>query len=209
MAKGLNVILRSVAPRASIQQPYALTRSLELLNRKQLRGLVQDLQAQLDARACPALVANQISTERWTLLDAGNLVTTNEDAAVAATDNATGITWLLASSDKHYRNDGPAGAYVKGLATLGYTDWRLPTEPELLNGPRDITAYQPAVHKPFRKGVKPEAHWSSSPDPESAVYARYVSFDDGNSNILRRNGGFRVLACRGGLGAVGGVSPGQ
>ena len=50
---------------------------------------------------------------------------------------------------------------------------------------------------------------SSSPDPESADYARNVSFNNGNSNINHRNNDYHVLACRGGLGAVGGVSPGE
>ena len=149
--------------------------------------------------------------DRFTLLGTDGQPLTGTIAAtqvVAIHDALTGLTWQAVSSTKRYTNDGAADEYAKSLTTLGYTDWRVANELELLSI-RDESTCNPAVLPPFRAGVKPAYHWSSSPDPESAVCARGVSFNYGYSDFDHRYVGYHVLACRGGLGAVGGVSPGQ
>ena len=134
---------------------------------------------------------------------------TQETSAWSATfDCATHTTWQLCSSFQRYSNHGPAEKFAKSLSTCGKSDWRV-AEIEELESIRELANF-PAVPNPkYFPSVNDEWHWSSSPDPESAGYARYVSFGGGGSDVNHRDYAYHVLACRGGLGAVGGVSPGQ
>ena len=145
---------------------------------------------------------------RFQLLAPDGSEATDETEAVAAIDMQTGLTWTLNSSPERLRNDGPAEQYAHGLTTAGHTDWRLPTEDELRTLVYESVQQGAMVPSPFRAGVKPNWHWSSSPVPGDPGYARIVSFGYGDSSYARRSVVCHVLACRGGV-APAGVSPGQ
>ncbi len=122
-------------------------------------------------------------------------------------DTATGLIWeghptsgFRASSNLHTNYDstiygtqsqidaatnsiGYKNA-VNASALCGYTNWRLPTETELeglvltgVGSPTIDTTWFPNTGTWY---------WTSTPDPYSAVYARYVQFYDGSTGINAR-----------------------
>ena len=77
-----------------------------------------------------------------------------------------------------YLNWSDAKNYCKNLTFAGYSDWRLPTENELLSI-TDDTIYNPAIKKEF-KYVKSSAYWSSTPNVSDSKNAWNVYFDYAN-----------------------------
>jgi hypothetical protein len=186
-------------------QPTKLAAALKHILALEIIG-TDAIQAADDALAS---FEKAIGPDRFTLLDPTGASTLNELEAIAAHDALTGITWLLDSSAENFRNDGPAEAYCKDLSTLGRSDWRLPTEPEL-KSIVDLDNEEKAICAPFIKGAKARYHWSSSPFPGVEDFARVVCFYGGYSSGGHRSFVFPVLACAGGFaGSAGVASPGQ
>ena len=67
--------------------------------------------------------------------------------------------------------------HCRNLTFAGYSDWRLPSEDELLSI-TDDSRYKPAIKKEF-KYVNGWYYWSSTPDVSDSKYAWSVNFNGG------------------------------
>lgn len=158
--------------------------------------------------ATHALAQHQLAiSDRFVLRDADNNDTVDTAAALTCYDRQTNLTWQRVSSADRYEH-ADAITHAASLDFAGFKDWRLPTILEL-ESIRDLSVFSPAVAAPFRQGVRPNWHWSSSLVPEVVDYARGVYFLNGYSYLYDRGFEAFVLAVRGGAGAVVGALPGQ
>ena len=86
-------------------------------------------------------------------------------------DNNTGLMWQQRMPTEGYTL-GDAGSYCSSLTYAGYSDWRLPTQQELLTIV-DISRYDPALDTSYFPDTPSYDFWSSS--------AWIVSFYDGDT----------------------------
>ena len=97
--------------------------------------------------------------------------------------NTTKLNW------KNARN------YCRNLNFAGYSDWRLPTENELLSI-TDDTIYNPAIKKEF-KYVRNNYYWSSTPNISSSRNSMWnVNFYDGYDYYYYEIGKYYVRCVR-------------
>ncbi len=68
---------------------------------------------------------------------------------------------------------------------LGLRDWRLWTLDEA-EAIRDISRYNPAVDTDVFDDIKPDFHWTASPDASDEAYAWCVDFHYGYAGLVRR-----------------------
>ena len=69
--------------------------------------------------------------------------------------------------------------HCKKLELIGYTDWRLPTQEQLLTI-TNKNRFNPSI-KPEFKNISSSYYWSSSPNISFKNFAWYTSFKDGHS----------------------------
>jgi len=118
------------------------------------------------------------------------------------TDNVTGLIWQSSPNGMYYNwykasgtphatyNPGGAVDVCGNLSLAGYTDWRLPTDKELLSIV-DYENAQPAIDQAFFPGtVFDFPYWTSMTYANDSIYAWAVFFRDGQVNINDKNGSF-------------------
>ena len=119
-------------------------------------------------------------------------------------DEPNGLEWQ-ASDDSTRRSFKDAEAYCAQLSLAGRSDWRLPTEEELLSLV-DRKAYKPAINGGLFPGTKSEFYWSSTPVADyPADCAWGVHFLNGNTRFYFRDDTGFVRAVR----SVSPAAPGQ
>jgi|SRR5579859_5841404 len=158
-------------------------------------GFPQRISICVDSTTPPAPPARSIGTYLVAGIgrDAGTVV-----------DELNGLQWQT-DDDGIRRKLTEAEKYCAKLRLADYTDWRLPTEEELLTLV-DRKRYSPAINIELFPNTASEFYWSSTPYAYGpADYAWGVYFDDGDTGIDGRDSGGFVRAVR----SVVPASPGQ
>lgn len=106
-----------------------------------------------------------------------NLSSYTDNGDDTITDNITGLIWQK-EDDNTVRTWAAAEAYCNSLTLGGQTDWRLPTEKELIT----IVNYSipfpgPAINTAYFPSTDPTRYWSST---ETYLEALYVGFSEGS-----------------------------
>lgn len=97
-------------------------------------------------------------------------------------DPSTNLIWEDTEHVQEVKiNHIQARGYCNSLTLGGFTDWRLPTLPELMTI-IDYKRYKPAILKEFRYVDKDTLYWSSTPFARSADEYWGVSFKDGGTD---------------------------
>lgn len=98
------------------------------------------------------------------------------------TDKVTGLMWQQVADAGTY-NWNDAKKHCVGLALAGHSDWRLPTQIELISIVDYTQASPKAVIDPVAFPSEPaDLFWSSSPVAGSPSGAWGVRFDSGSTN---------------------------
>lgn len=93
------------------------------------------------------------------------------------TDNVTDLMWQK-QDDGLTRNWNDAGRYCGGLSLGGQTDWRLPSDIELMSIV-DYGAYSPSINTTFFPNTQSSDYWSSSTAAPNIASAWIESFING------------------------------
>lgn len=118
----------------------------------------------------------------------------------------TGLMWKRCAEGQTWSGttcSGSASAYDWGTAisltssSAGHSDWRLPTQNELLNIV-EYQAYTPAINAAIFPNTASSTFWSASPYANVASYAWYVYFDNGSASPGNRSDASAVRLVRGG-----------
>jgi len=140
------------------------------------------------------------------LLQAGPRIATRlvarDDGTVV--DQLNGLQWQ-SQDDGTNRKFADAEKYCKELRLAGFTDWRLPSEEELLSIV-DRSVYKPAIDKKLFPGTRSDFYWSSTPVaeyPDDCAWGVFFSY--GSTFIYYSDGLGFVRAVR----SVSPASPGQ
>jgi hypothetical protein len=96
-------------------------------------------------------------------------------------DNKTGLIWEQQPEDAQYSWEG-ALLHCAGLALGGNSDWRAPTKLEL----ETLVAFRvappgPTIDSQVFPGTKAGSYWTSTASARNAVFAWYITFDQGAS----------------------------
>jgi len=92
-----------------------------------------------------------------------------------------GLQWQDNRDAKTVQRDWEgAKSYCTNLTLDGYSDWRLPSYPELLTIV-DYTKYKPAIKTGFKNTATDDWYWSASPDVNRDSSAWVVDFDGGST----------------------------
>jgi hypothetical protein len=118
----------------------------------------------------------------------------NGDGTV--TDNVTGLMWQQAvavpSATYTWAN---AVAYCPTLTLAGHSDWRLPTQIELMSIV-DLGQSNPSINSTYFPSTPSNYFWSSSPVAGSPSDAWVVDFFTGNTNDIAVSGTYPVRCVR-------------
>ena len=109
----------------------------------------------------------------------------------AVIDNASGLIWPVAAISE-------SATHAEGLQlaaecrAFGKADWRMPLDVEWATV-IDRTQHKPALHPDFARlmgeSIRPDGHWTSSPDVSAPDCAWYVDLSYGgvdfNGRVLR------------------------
>lgn len=87
---------------------------------------------------------------------------------------------------------------VNSATLCGYSDWRMPSQGELLSIV-DYSTRGPAIDSSWFPNTRAVSYWSSIPDAGNAVIALAVDFSDGGISHPDKTTGFSVRLVRGGL----------
>jgi len=79
------------------------------------------------------------------------------------------------------RDWAEAKSYCENLTLDGYSDWRLPSYPELRTIV-DYTKYNPAIKTGFKNTATDDWYWSASPNVDGDSHAWIVRFRHGNTD---------------------------
>jgi hypothetical protein len=120
------------------------------------------------------------------------------------TDNVTGLVWQK-QDDGTKKTWADAGAYCDALALGGHTDWRLPSDIELMSvvdygksiGPVMDASDFGLINKTYFPNTKSSYYWSSSTYAYSTGNAWSVSFYKGNVDYDDKSGTDYVRCVRG------------
>lgn len=124
-------------------------------------------------RSIPNETLCQVVAVRGRPLDFGQFLD-HGDGAV--TDMTTGLMWAQGESEAMTWEK--ALAYCEGLASGGYSDWRLPNVRELLTLVDD-TRVGPSADAVYFPGCKPSPYWSGTTHAAYPGFAWYVEFGEG------------------------------
>jgi len=108
-------------------------------------------------------------------VDTSSLLTDNGDGTV--TDNKARLVWQKADDDQR-RNWSDAVKYAKSLSLAGRSDWRLPSDKELVSLWNNAGSSDEA-RKTYFPSMKPKGHWSSTTNPRGSDEAYVIVFDRG------------------------------
>ncbi len=112
-------------------------------------------------------------------------------------DASTGLRWQDNRDAKTVKKDWEgAKSYCENLTLDGYSDWRLPSYPELLTIV-DYTKYNPAIKAGFKNTATDDWYWSASPSVYFDSSARIVDFDFGGTNSNSKASTYSVRCVRG------------
>lgn len=119
------------------------------------------------------------------------------------TDNVTGLVWQK-QDDGVKKTWSDAITYCDNLTFGGQTDWRLPSEIELISI-IDHGGYNPSINATYFPAVPlgyGSSYWSSTPHAIAASSAWYVDFFEGYSNNYLNVGTYYARCVRGGQSAT-------
>jgi len=112
-------------------------------------------------------------------------------------DASTGLRWQDSPDAKTVKKDwAGAKSYCENLTLDGYSDWRLPSYPELLTLV-DYTKYNPAIKTGFKNTATDDFYWSASPYVYNGSYAWIVNFSNGHTFNTSKTGKVSVRCVRG------------
>ena len=120
------------------------------------------------------------------------------------TDASTGLIWQQGSAENTKGTNvtmhwGDALSYCENLKLGGYSDWRLPTQKELLSlVDFIIPSSGPSINPTYFTNTSSYWYWSSTTDANHTIFAWYVDFSNGNNSSYPKGGDFYVRAVRGG-----------
>jgi Protein of unknown function (DUF1566) len=111
------------------------------------------------------------------------------------TDESTGLMWQQETPDKPM--DWKSSAeHCKYLRLAGYTDWRLPTNKELISLV-DYSRHNPAINTTyFPTTVVSSLYWSSTTYASDTLLVWGVYFYNGHEYLNYQNGSLYVRAVR-------------
>ncbi len=112
------------------------------------------------------------------------------------TDNVTGLMWQQQDDDKERIWD-EAISYCYDLTIAGYSDWRLPSDIELMSIV-NYEVYTPAIDSFFFLNTKSSGYWSFTTYAGNSSYAWYVPFTNGTVLYSDKSGYNYVRCVRGG-----------
>lgn len=125
-------------------------------------------------------VLNRMSGQQTRpILTAAATYTDNGDGTV--TDISNGLMWQQDTPDSSMTWQG-ALAYCEGLTLAGYTDWRLPTNKELLSLV-DYSQSVPAINAAYFPDTQHSYYYSSTTWGGLPRYAWWVDFFDGTHGV--------------------------
>jgi hypothetical protein len=101
--------------------------------------------------------------------------TDNSDGTI--TDNVTGLIWQK-EDDDITRNWDDAVTCCNDLTLASYTDWRLPSEYELMSIV-NCNTYGPSINTFYFSGTNESYYWSSTTSAGNSSSAWFVDFDYG------------------------------
>jgi hypothetical protein len=108
-------------------------------------------------------------------------------------DEITGLSWAL-EGDPLQDYWPQATAHCAGLDFDGHTDWRLPTQIELISL-IDYTQSFPASDPDAFGGLISALHWASTELASDSFMRWGVDFADGSSTLYDTNGAGGVALC--------------
>ncbi len=105
-----------------------------------------------------------------------NAMSYTDNGNGSITDNVTGLMWQK-QDDGTTRPWSDAGMYCAGLSVGGYSDWRLPTQKELMT----ILDYSiadpgPTINTTYFPNTQGSYYWSSTTDADDTGSVWYVNF---------------------------------
>ncbi|HLA47649.1 MAG TPA: DUF1566 domain-containing protein, partial [Nitrospinota bacterium] len=112
------------------------------------------------------------------------------------TDNVTGLIWQK-EDDNTTRTWSNAGTYCDNLTLGGQSDWRLPSDMELMSIVNYET-YNPAINTTYFPNTNSSSYWSSTTGASYSSDAWYVSFFYGLVNGSYKSSYYYVRCVRGG-----------
>jgi hypothetical protein len=112
-------------------------------------------------------------------------------------DASTGLRWQDNPDAKTLKRDWEgAKSYCENLTLDGYSDWRLPSYPELLTLV-EYTKYNPAIKTGFKNTATDDFYWSASPNVDFGLNAWVVFFGSGSTDNNSKTGKYYVRCVRG------------
>jgi hypothetical protein len=112
------------------------------------------------------------------------------------TDNVTGLIWQK-QDDGVIKTWDNAVNYCSNRTLAGQTDWRLPSQIELISI-IDNVFYNPSINMTFSPGTSSSYYWSSTTYAYDATFAWLVDFYLGSSIYSYRRSLNYVRCVRGG-----------
>jgi hypothetical protein len=111
------------------------------------------------------------------------------------TDNVTSLIWQK-EDDNTIRTWTDAGTYCDNLSLGGYTDWRLPSDIELMSIVNYGT-YGPSINTTYFPNTNSSFYWSSTTYADDTSSAWGVYFYDGNVYYNGKSNSLYVRCVRG------------
>jgi streptogramin lyase len=130
-------------------------------------------------------------------IDQGDGTVTHSPTSLMWKRCAEGQLWSGSSCTGTASSITADQAAALSASYAGHTDWRVPTEEELMSLV-DYSAFGPAVNAMIFPATPSSYFWSGSPDASDSNYAWFVYFDDGSAYSYGRGGGYAVRLVRGG-----------